>query len=161
LKPPKRLERNLRASEVEPAQDHLRRQYDGCLAIRVGIDLVAVEDVRESISNHGERYLKRVFTAAERADCAIGEAINPARLAARYAAKEAAFKVLDVGDHAVSWQDVEVKRDQRGSVTLCLRDRALKLAEAAGLGGFAVSLTHERGLAGAVVVAEISTPADT
>jgi holo-[acyl-carrier protein] synthase len=131
------------------------------LAIRVGIDLVAVDDVRDSIAEHGESYLKRVFTPTERADCALGEGVHPARLAARYAAKEAAFKVLDVGDQAVSWHDVEVKRDQRGSVTLCLRDRALKLAQAAGLDGFAVSLTHEQELAGAVVAAETSQLADT
>ncbi|MBV9309309.1 MAG: 4'-phosphopantetheinyl transferase superfamily protein, partial [Solirubrobacterales bacterium] len=71
------------------------------------------------------------------------------------AAKEAAFKCLHVGDNAVSWKDVEVERDQTGAVALTLHNRASKLAEASGINGLAVSLTHERGIAGAVVVAEI------
>ena len=120
-----------------------------------------VDEVRESISEHGGRYLSRVFTERELSDCRRGDGFDPARLAARFAAKEAALKSLGVGDNAVSWKDVEVERDQTGAVSLSLHNRAFKLAEASRVNGLAVSLTHERGIAGAVVVAEISQAVDT
>jgi holo-[acyl-carrier protein] synthase len=125
------------------------------VSIRVGLDLVSIETVRDSISAHGRRYLERVYTERELADCRAGAEVDPKRLAARFAAKEAVFKVLRVGDHAVSWTDVEVRRDPAGWVGLSLSGRAATLAEAAGISELALSLTHEQGCAAAVVVAEI------
>ncbi|MBV8988119.1 MAG: holo-ACP synthase [Solirubrobacterales bacterium] len=130
------------------------------MPVRVGIDLVSAESVRESISAHGARYLERVFSADEVSDCSTSTAIDAERLAARFAAKEAAFKVLRVGDEAVTWRDIEVRRDRSGWVELSLTGRAATLASAAGISDFALSLTHEQGLAGAVVVAEIPRVAE-
>lgn len=88
------------------------------MAFRVGIDLVSVESVRESIAAHGDRYLARVYTPQELEDCRrpAGRAgPDPAHLAARFAAKEAVFKILHVGDQAVAWLDVQTRRDPTGS----------------------------------------------
>ena len=87
--------------------------------------------------------------------------MDPQRLAARFAAKEAAFKVLRVGDEPVAWTDVEVVRDDTGWVGLSLSGRAATLAEAAGISELALSLTHEQGCAAAVVVAELHKPAES
>ncbi len=130
------------------------------MPVRVGIDLVSAESVRESISVHGDRYLERVFSADEVSDCSTATAIDAERLAARFAAKEAAFKVLRVGDEAVGWREVEVRRDASGWVGLSLTGRAATLASAAGIRDLSLSLTHEKGLAGAVVVAEIFKAAE-
>jgi holo-[acyl-carrier protein] synthase len=60
------------------------------MPLRVGIDLVQIEDIRESIAAYGERYLERTYTDEERRDCGG----DPSHLAARFAAKEAALKAL-------------------------------------------------------------------
>jgi len=126
------------------------------VAIRVGIDLVSVEDVRASLQAHGPRYLERVYTGREISDC--GPAGNPdaQRLAARFAAKEATFKALRVGDSAIPWLDVEVRRGPEGEVELALTGRAAALAERQGISELALSFTHEHGCAVAVVIGEIS-----
>lgn len=125
------------------------------MPVRVGIDLVAADSVRDSISSHGQRYLERIYSAREVSDCSSATAVDAERLAARFAAKEAAFKVLRAGDEAISWRDVEVRRDRGGWVELMLSGKAANLAEEAGISDWALSLSHERGVAAAVVVAEI------
>jgi holo-[acyl-carrier protein] synthase len=131
------------------------------MSIRVGLDLVSVQTVAESLSAHGDHYLNRVYSAGEVADCRTGDTVDPGRLAARFAAKEAAFKVLRVGDEAVAWTDVEVVRDRSGWVGLSLSGRAATLAEAAGISELALSVSYEQGCAAAVVVAEVNRASDT
>jgi holo-[acyl-carrier protein] synthase len=131
------------------------------MTVRVGLDLVSVETVAESLRIHGQHYLDRVYSAGEIADCRAGDTVDPERLAARFAAKEATFKVLRVGDEAVAWTDVEVVRDRSGWVGLSLSGRAATLAEAAGISELAVSLSHEQGCAAAIVIADLHKPADT
>jgi holo-[acyl-carrier protein] synthase len=131
------------------------------VSLRVGLDLVSVETVQDSLRVHGQHYLDRVYSEREVADSRTGSEIDPQRLAARFAAKEAAFKVLRVGDEPVSWTDVEVRRDPGGWVRLSLTGRAATLAEAAGITELALSLSHEQGCAAAVVIALIHKPADT
>jgi holo-[acyl-carrier protein] synthase len=131
------------------------------MSLRVGLDLVSVQTITDSLSAHGERYLTRVYTTSEIADCRAGDTVDPERLAARFAAKEATFKVLRVGDEAVAWTDVEVVRDRTGWVGLRLSGHAATLAEAAGISELAVSLSHEQGCAAAIVIADIHKPADT
>lgn len=115
----------------------------------VGIDLVKVGTVAEAVEEHGERYLDRVFTAQEQVDCR-GEAL---RLAARFAAKEAVMKVLEVGrDQAVAWTDIEVIRQTAGAPRVALHGEAAKIAELRGIAQLLLSFTHEEEYAAAVVV---------
>ncbi len=129
------------------------------MPLRVGIDLLDVEEVEEALSAHGERYLARVFTPREVEDCRADGAPAPARLAARFAAKEAAVKVLRPGAVALPWTSIEVERAPGGAPGLRLAGAAAALAGDAALGPLALSFTHThtRGLAAAIVVAE--TPA--
>lgn len=120
--------------------------------LRVGIDTVAVASVRDALEAHGDRYLQRVYTAREVADCAGSDGPDPERLAARFAAKEAAFKALRAGGGGIPWPAVEVRREPGGHTELALSGAAAALARRSGIGGLAVSLTHEAGLASAVVV---------
>jgi holo-[acyl-carrier protein] synthase len=118
------------------------------MGLRVGIDTVVVASVRDAIAAHGDRYLERVYTARERADCAG----DPERLAARFAAKEAAVKALRAADGGIPWTAIEVVRDPTGPVDLALHGEAAALAERLQVTETAVSLTHEGGSASAVVV---------
>jgi holo-[acyl-carrier protein] synthase len=132
-----------------PACEHPR------MAMRVGIDLVSVDAVRQSIDEHGERYLKRIYTDTELDDCRLDEGFCAERLAARFAAKEAALKVLRPQDEAVPWRTLNVVRHGAGWLELELSGRAAALAADAGLSGFSLSISHEQGYASAVVIAEL------
>ena len=124
------------------------------MPFRVGVNLVAVESVQESIETHGAHYLTRVYTEREVEDCTSAAGLDAQRLAARFAAKEAALKVLRPGDVGLSLREIEVRRDPGGWVELELSGPAAALARDAGLGDFALSLTHEDGYASAVVIAD-------
>lgn len=121
------------------------------MASRVGIDLASVADVREAVAAHGDRYLRRVYTPRELLDCGG----DPARLAGRFAAKEAAIKVLRPRqDTALPWSDIEVLRHPEGWTELRLAGSAALRAEHEGLAAFSVSMSHEGDTACAVVMAE-------
>jgi len=121
--------------------------------MRVGIDLASVASVRESIGDHGDRYLQRIYTEAELHDCRSAEGFVAERLAARFAAKEAALKVLRPREDAIPWHDIQVVRDPSGWVGLTLSGAAARLAAEQGLGELALSISHEAGFATAVVIA--------
>ena len=120
--------------------------------MRVGIDLVSVDDVAASLARFGSRYVERIFTRGEHADC--GGGASAASLAARFAAKEATLKVLRPDGHAIPWTAIEVRRAPGGWCELTLHGAAAARAAAQGLHGLSLSLSHEHGYATAVVVAE-------
>jgi holo-[acyl-carrier protein] synthase len=120
----------------------------------LGIDLVSVPRIREIRERHGERFLARVFTEAEAEECLRRKSPDEG-LAARFAAKEAALKALGTGVSAgIGWRDVEVSTGASGAPELRLRNRALEGAGKLGATHWLVSLTHDGGYAGAVVVLE-------
>ncbi len=123
------------------------------MIVRVGIDLVSVPEVSESIARFGSRYLDRVFTPRELQDCAGDAGQLASRLAARFAAKEAATKVLRPGDQGIAWRSIEVQRAPQGWTELALEGEAAALARAQGLTSFALSISHEGAYATAVVIA--------
>jgi holo-[acyl-carrier protein] synthase len=120
---------------------------------RVGIDLVFVEDVRASAERWSDRYLRRVFTPRELADCAGPRGADARALAARFAAKEAAMKVLRPRDEALPWQTIEVCQDAAGAPVLALSGAAARLADRGAVGRLSLSVGQTRELAVAIVVA--------
>jgi holo-[acyl-carrier protein] synthase len=129
---------------------------DGPVPLRVGIDLASVDSVAESVQEHGQHYLERVYTDAELRDCESEAGVLAERLAARFAAKEAAIKVLRPGAQDVlPWRSIEVLSTLSGAVALQLSGPAAALAAEAGIEDLQVSITHEGLHACAVVIAEI------
>ena len=125
------------------------------MALRVGIDLVSVDAVRDAVREHGDRYLRRLYTPAEIEDCQNAQGLVAEGLAARFAAKEATVKVLrPEQEEEVPWPTIEVVRHPAGWVTLRLSGRAAALAAERRLDGFTLSMTHENEYATAVVLAE-------
>jgi holo-[acyl-carrier protein] synthase len=120
------------------------------MSLRVGIDLVDVKQVEDSVSVHGERYLHRVYSDQELSDSQA----RPERLAARFAAKEATMKALGRGDEGLGWTSITVVRGADGEPSIELTGEAARLAERRGMRSMSVSLTHERDHAAAVVVME-------
>lgn len=121
--------------------------------MRVGIDLVSVDSIREALQTHSERYLERVYTAREVEDCTSSAGVDPERLAARFAAKEATLKALRPREYSIPWSSIEVRRDPGGWVELELTGPAAMLADATGITELSLSITHEGGFAAAVVIA--------
>ncbi len=117
--------------------------------IRCGIDQIEIARVDEAIARLGDRFLNRLFTPGEQADCAG----QTARLAARFAAKEAVAKALGTGFGDIGWDEIEIRTGPRGRPMLTLHGRAARLADELGLTHWDVSLTHTATLAAAVAVA--------
>jgi|SRR6185312_11452307 len=126
------------------------------MPLRVGTDLVLIDTVRESIETHAEHYLERVYTRREVEDCSTVDGVDPQRLAGRFAAKEAALKVLRPREEGIAWSSIEVRRDPHGWVELELSGPAAALATDAGVTDLSLSISHEGEFASAVVVASCS-----
>jgi holo-[acyl-carrier protein] synthase len=118
-------------------------------SVEVGIDAIEIERIAGVLARHGDRFLKRVYSERERER--YGKRIP--ELAARFAAKEATMKALGTGIRGVRWRDIEVLPNRRGKPILVLHETAARRAQLLGLTHFAVSLTHTRGDALAIVVA--------
>jgi len=118
----------------------------------IGVDAVDVDRFRKTLERR-PGIAQRLFTEAER-DYA-GRFADPAeRLAARFAAKEAALKVLGVGLGAAAFCDIEVTRSVDGAPGLALHRGAARLAEEKGVVRWHLSLTHTSNVAVATAVAE-------
>jgi holo-[acyl-carrier protein] synthase len=127
----------------------------------LGIDIIQNNRIRESIERFGSRFLNRIYTETEIAYC-NGCADPALHFAARFAAKEAAFKALGTGWAAgVKWKDVEVQRLASGKPELLLHGHAFERARAMGATKFHVSLTHDQLMSCAVVVFDADSPSSS
>jgi len=117
--------------------------------IRSGIDLIEIERLQAIMDRHGDRFLSRIFTPRELADC-DGKTQS---LSARFAAKEAAAKALGCGIGKVSWQDIEIVRNSDRQPELFLHGPAQELAKILKLTNWSVSLSHTFQNAIAIVIA--------
>ena len=106
--------------------------------IATGVDMIEISRIEQAMARHGERFFQRFFTAQERAYCQE----KPARLAGRFAVKEAVGKALGTGIGDVNWTDIEVVCDARGKPELQLHGSAAKLAAQLGLTQWSISLSH-------------------
>ena len=111
----------------------------------VGIDVVDIARFGETLART-PAMRERLFTVAERE--------RPlASLAARFAAKEALAKALGA-PAGMAWLDAEVVNASSGDPRLDLRGSVLARAEELGVAHVHVSLSHDAGIASAVVVLE-------
>lgn len=118
-----------------------------------GIDIVEVARIARMASEHGERFTGRCFTEGERR-YAQASRRRDEHLAARFAAKEAAFKALGTGWRSgIAWTDIEVVSDASGAPTLRVGGGAALVARERGIAGWLVSLSHTGTHAVASVIA--------
>jgi holo-[acyl-carrier protein] synthase len=119
------------------------------MIIRSGIDAVEIKRFEAVLQRYQERFLQRVFTPHEIEQYRS----RPQSLAARFAAKEAVSKALGCGIGAVNWLEIEVTHNIHHQPCLLLHGKALQEAQALGIQGWSISLTHTQDLAIAMVVA--------
>jgi len=143
-----------------PAPSVLRedaaRAVVGDKRTRVGIDIVQVSRIEESLREFGERFAQRLFTEHELADAGTAPSQRSERLAARFAAKEATLKAFDLCESGIDWREMEVRRLADGRCALHLHGKAASLA-ATSNEDIALSLSHDGGYAVAIVAAPPSS----
>jgi holo-[acyl-carrier protein] synthase len=125
----------------------------------IGIDIQPIDEVEASLSNFGTRYQRLLFTDHELESCANGFTSAPG-LAARFAAKEAVLKILDIRETVPTWRSIEVKCTAGGRPEVVLHDNAAHLAQLQGIRNISLSLGHAGGLASAAVVASVDCQRD-
>ncbi len=121
------------------------------MIVGLGVDVCSIERMRKALERHGERFFARICCAEERADLVGREPATA--LAGRFAVKEAFAKAVD-GARGVAWHDCQVRRAGSGRPLLELRGTALATATAFGADAWHVSISHDGGVAVAVVVLE-------
>jgi holo-[acyl-carrier protein] synthase len=118
------------------------------------VDVVQVERLMQSLERFGERMEKRLFTEGELAYCRRHKNPMP-HLAARFAAKEAAFKAIGTGlSGGVGWKQAEVIQPGGQQPTLQFSGVALERFHALGCTATHLTLSHDGGLAVATVIVE-------
>jgi holo-[acyl-carrier protein] synthase len=117
----------------------------------IGLDIIDLNHFKLHYGDFDPDLLKRCFSDAELADTQSG-CDRLARLAARFAAKEAAFKAVG-GLEGCALCEIEIASNEHGQPHIILHGNAKAAAKAEGITSFLVSLTHSGASAAAVVIA--------
>ncbi|GLY76662.1 holo-ACP synthase [Actinoallomurus iriomotensis] len=115
------------------------------MIVGVGIDVVDIARFAGSLERTPGLAV-RLFTESERG-------LRPRSLAARFAAKEALAKALGA-PRGLKWTDAEVRRAPDGRPSLHVEGTVAAAAARLGVDSWHVSLSHDGGVAVAVVIAE-------
>ncbi|MFB7896545.1 holo-ACP synthase [Streptomyces xiamenensis] len=121
------------------------------MIVGVGIDVAEIARFGESLERTPQM-ADRLFVTAE-LWLPSGERRGVASLAARFAAKEALAKALGAPG-GLRWTDAEICQEDSGRPWLRVRGTVAERAEALGVRSWHVSLSHDAGVASAVVIAE-------
>ncbi len=125
------------------------------MIVGLGMDMASLSRIGKCLERFGAQFCRRILTEAERELLPEAPAARTAFVAGRFAAKEAAVKALGTGfAEGIAPQDVEVLRLPSGRPELHFYGAAARRAELLGVKSAHLSLTHEREIAGAVVVLE-------
>jgi holo-[acyl-carrier protein] synthase len=120
------------------------------MILGVGIDIVEIDRIKNTLEKWNTRFLEKVFTENEINYC--NSKANPAQhFAARFAAKEAFYKALPKNkDYTVSWKEIEVISMKNGNPVISFTEKSKELE----LIHAHLSLSHSLNSAVAVVVLE-------
>jgi holo-[acyl-carrier protein] synthase len=107
------------------------------MVIGIGIDIIEIERIKESVDRFGDIFLNKIYTQTE-LDYCLKKINKYQHLAARFAAKEAVYKALSTGwDKELSWQNIEIYNEPNGMPIVKLKgslesfltkDKSLKIS---------------------------------
>lgn len=124
------------------------------MIVGIGVDVIEIARIRETLERQGDRFLRRVYTQLEKDYCNVRRDPVP-HYAVRFAAKEAVFKALGTGwSGGIRWQDVEVRREEGRAPTIMLYGQAEQRSRSLGASTIHVSLSHSRNSAVAIAILE-------
>jgi holo-[acyl-carrier protein] synthase len=120
----------------------------------IGTDITAISRIEKLIEKYGRRFLERIFTAEE-IEKGLGMRNKAAFFSGRFAAREAFLKAIGAGiGSGISLVEIPVMNDSRGKPYFDLSPRVRNILDNRGILEAHLSITHESGLAQAVVVTE-------
>ena len=124
------------------------------MIISIGLDIIEIKRIEQSLKTYKGRFREKYFTESECEYCSSKK--KPAQhYAARFAAKEAVFKVLSgPWPEGCSHRDAEVVLDNNGKPGLELNEKLLDEFKKMGMKSIHVSLSHTKQNAVAVVIIE-------
>ena len=124
------------------------------MIVGIGSDVASISRIGEVLERHGERFVKRVLTAPERAR--YEKTVHKAAwLAKRWAAKEAFSKAIGTGIHyPFTWQSITIGRDPKGKPLVLPGEAMKRHLDSLGVGRMHITLTDDADVAFAVVVLE-------
>jgi holo-[acyl-carrier protein] synthase len=122
--------------------------------IGIGIDIIELSRMAETIARSGEVFFKRVFSDDEMQKAHASD--HPSNyFASSFAAKEAVFKALTLGwDQEVDFREIEILRGQSGAPLVRLQGEIKARAAAKGCDRVLISLSYEKDMAVAMAFAE-------
>ena len=118
----------------------------------IGTDVVEIARVGSVVDRWGEHFLRKVFTERELAYARSRKDSIP-HIAARFAVKEAVAKALGAPP-GLHWHDAQVPRTAGAPPVLEVTGTVAARAAELGIARFHVSISHDAGIASAVVIAE-------
>jgi len=121
------------------------------IAFQIGVDIVSVRRMGESIKRHGKSFLNKVFTAAEQSYCET-KRNKYENYAARFAAKEAVIKAKGGGAGRMRFKDIEVRRGKNGKPFIFIAPKVRREMLIKPKAEFELTMAHEREFAIATVV---------
>jgi len=84
------------------------------MVLGIGIDIIEIDRIRESVDKYGEKFLQKIYTTNE-LDYCLKKQNKFQHLAARFAAKEAVFKAMESSwKKGMSWKDIEISNKPSG-----------------------------------------------
>ena len=123
------------------------------MIVGLGTDIVEIERIASMIERHGDVFVGRVFTPAEREYCSTKKHAAQ-HYAGRWAAKEAAMKALGTGFiPGVGWHDFEILPLRSGAPKLAITGGAADKAKSLGIHEIHITMSHCRTYATATAIA--------
>ncbi len=93
------------------------------MVIGIGVDIIEISRIKQSVAKYGDRFLSKIYTPNELNYC-LNKPNKYQHLAARFAAKEAIYKALATGwKKGVGWQDMEIINERSGMPIAHLSDK--------------------------------------
>jgi len=112
------------------------------MVIGIGIDIIEIDRIKESVDKFGDRFLNKIYTKKE-LDYCLKKKYKYQHLAARFAAKEAVYKALATGwNEDVSWQNIEISNEPNGMPIVTLQGKLKKFLHTGK--DLKISMSHSR-----------------
>jgi len=112
------------------------------MVIGIGIDIIEIDRIKESVDKFGDRFLNKIYTKKE-LDYCLKKKYKYQHLAARFAAKEAVYKALATGwNEDVSWQNIEISNEPNGMPIVTLQGKLKKFLHKGK--DLKISMSHSR-----------------
>lgn len=121
--------------------------------VGIGTDITECLRIGRMIQDHGELFLRRVYTEREIDYCNSRKLVTE-RYSGRWAAKQAVLKSIGTGwIRGISWKDVEIRNSPSGAPRVHLQGVTREIAESLGVRQILVTISHCRNYATAYALA--------